>query len=333
MSLSKRATRTLRKLPRIGKAAWDGARAGVAEARRPSTGDTRPIIIGTDGKPHRMGPIPKPRVPDCPPGWTVGPPDFVIVGAEKSGTSRWLRLLRSHPDVEVVTGGRELHYWDAYHSRWPDQEDIERYHRMFPRPPGARSGEKTPQYMNLWWVPAMLALAAPEAAIIVMLRDPVERYISGRTQLDKYRPLDGDRRAENAFKRRVVEQSMHRSEYSRQLEWLRLAFPPERILVLQHELCISDTQAQFDRTTDHIGLARHTLTTEALEERVNEAWLEPVPIEPERRTLLRDLYRADVLRTKALVPDLDLSLWRNYADLAEASPSEGAPSDRDAADT
>jgi hypothetical protein len=40
-----------------------------------------------------------------------------------------------------------------------------------------------------------------------------------------------------------------------------------------------------------------------------------------------------VLRTKALVPDLDLSLWRNYADLAEASPSEGAPSDRDAADT
>jgi hypothetical protein len=271
-----------------------------------------------------MGPLPKPGVPDQPPGWVVGPPDFVIVGAEKSGTSRWLRLLRSHPDVHVATGGRELHFWDAFHTRWPGPEDIERYHRMFPRPPGARAGEKTPQYMSLWWVPAMLAIAAPEAAIIVMLRDPLERYVSGRTQLDKYRPLEGDARAGAAFRRRVVEQSMHRGEYARQLEWLRLAFPPERILVLQHEACIADPQGMFDRTTDHIGLARHQLPPEVLEEQVNAAWLEPVPIEPERRALLRELYRPEVLRLRELVPDLDLTLWPNYADLAEGSAAAAA---------
>ncbi len=271
-----------------------------------------------------MGTMPKAEVPDCPPGWTIGPPDFVIVGAEKGGTTRWLRFLRTHPDVHVATGGRELHFWDAFHSRWPEPRDIERYHRMFPRPPGATTGEKTPRYMSLWWAPAMLATAAPDAAIVVMVRDPVERYLSGRTQLDKYRPLDGDRKASAVFRRTVVEQSMHRGEYARQLEWLRAAFPPERILVLQYEACIADPQGQFDRTTDHIGLARHALPVEVLDEQVNAAWLEPVPIESERRALLRELYRPDVLRLKELVPDLDLSLWRNYADLGVGSPSNEA---------
>jgi hypothetical protein len=318
----RRPVRALRRARRLGLAALVGARDGVAQARRPrQRPDGRRVVVGTDGQVHRLGPLPKPTVPQCPPGWTVGPPDFVIVGAEKSGTSRWLRLLRAHPDVHVATGGREIHFWDAFHTRWPGPEDVERYHRMFPRPPGTKAGEKTPQYMSLWWAPSMLAAAAPDAAIIVMLRDPVERYISGRTQHDKYRPLDGDAQALAAFRRRVVQESMHRGNYAVQLGWLRQAYPAERILVLQHEACIVDAQAQFDRTTDHIGLARYAVPPELFEEPVNKAWLEPVPIEPERRALLRDLYRPEVMRIKQLVPDLDLSLWRNYAELAERSPS------------
>ena len=159
--------------------------------------------------------------------------------------------------------------------------------------------------------------------LIAILRDPVERYVSGRTQLDKYRPLEGDRKAAAVFRRRVVEQSMHRGEYASQLEWLRMAFPAERILVLQHEACIAHPQAQFDRTTDRIGLSRHTLTPEILEEQVNAAWLEPVAIEPERRALLRDLYRPEVERLRPLVPDLDLSLWPNYADLVREGSAAG----------
>lgn len=317
MALRRRVTRPIRSLSTLARGAWLGARAGIEEARR-SGGkrDRRPLVIGSDGKAHRMGTMPQRQEPKCPPGWTVGPPDFVIVGAEKAGTSLWLRLLRDHPDVQIATGGRELHFWDQFHSRWPADEDIERYHRMFPRPPGAWTGEKTPHYMNLWWVPAMLAKGAPDAAIIVMVRDPVTRYVSGRTQLEKYRPAGDDTREVRAFRRRVVEQSMHRGEYALQLHWLRQAYPTERILVLQQEACVADIQGQFDRTTDFIGLPRHRLPAEVLEERVNAAWLEPVPIEPERRQLLQDLYRPEVLRLKEMVPELDLSLWPNYADLA-----------------
>jgi hypothetical protein len=317
LSLTRRAGRVLRSVPRLGRAAVAGARAGVADARHASKGDGRKVVIGADGKAHRMGAAPRPEVPECPPGWSVGPPDFVIVGAEKSGTSRWLKLLRSHPQVHVATGGREIHFWDEFASRWPTPQDIERYHRLFPRPPGTRTGEKTPQYMSLWWAPSMLALAAPEATIIVMVRDPVERFVSGRTQLEKYRPTDDGARGILDFDRRAVELSMHRGEYALQLDWLRQAFPAERILVLQHEACIVDAQAQLDRTFDHIGLSHHAIPAEVLDEPVNAAWLEPVRIEDERRALLRELYRPEVLRLKTMVPELDLTLWPNYADLAE----------------
>jgi hypothetical protein len=52
--------------------------------------------------------------------------------------------------------------------------------------------------------------------------------------------------------------------------------------------------------------------------------MEKVQLEPQRRELLQQLYSPQVRRLKELFPDLDLSLWRNYADLAEASPTGAA---------
>src|SRR4051794_28721229 len=53
--------------------------------------------------------------PSCPEGWSVGPPDFVGVGAQRCGTSWWHRLIVAHPDVcfnrELHT--KEVHFFDA----------------------------------------------------------------------------------------------------------------------------------------------------------------------------------------------------------------------------
>jgi hypothetical protein len=42
-------------------------------------------------------------------------------------------------------------------------------------------------------------------------------------------------------------------------------------------------------------------------------------IEPQRLAALVGLYRADVRRTLDLVPDLDVSLWPHYRDMARTS--------------
>ena len=59
--------------------------------------------------------------------------------------------------------------------------DARRYHAFFPRPVGGKAGEWTPRYMVDFWTPALLREAAPSAKILVMLRDPFERFCSGVT--------------------------------------------------------------------------------------------------------------------------------------------------------
>ena len=54
-----------------------------------------------------------------------------------------------------------------------------RYHRWFPRADRAIAGEWTPAYAYEPWVVPMIARAAPEARIILLLRDPIDRFRSG----------------------------------------------------------------------------------------------------------------------------------------------------------
>ena len=53
--------------------------------------------------PPKPAPPGKLATPECPPGWRTGPPDFVGVGAQRSGTTWWYRLLLDHPRIELPT--------------------------------------------------------------------------------------------------------------------------------------------------------------------------------------------------------------------------------------
>ncbi|MBA2275475.1 MAG: sulfotransferase [Chloroflexi bacterium] len=250
--------------------------------------------------------------PACPPGWSVGPPDFVVVGAQKAGTTWWFRLIAAHPQVHQDDEQRpELHFFDRYHSGWPTPDDIERYHRLFPRPPGSLTGEKTPEYMADYWVPEMLREAAPEARLIVLLRDPIERYRSAITH-GSLRDWPKERRTES--------DSFHRGMYGPQLERLRDSFDPARILVLQYERCVIDPAGQLARTLRFLGLPHHELAEEELREPRNRTRVEKVDIPAPRLALLRRLYERDVQTVSDVVVDLDVSLWPNFAHLA--APAE-----------
>ena len=109
-----------------------------------------------------------------------GPPDFIGVGTQRSGTTWWQRLLRDHPAIRLPRNKKkEQHFFDKFGRRPMKPEDIARYHDLFPRAPGELSGEWTPRYMRDIWGPRVLSQAAPDAKLLVMFRDPVERYRSG----------------------------------------------------------------------------------------------------------------------------------------------------------
>lgn len=257
----------------------------------------------------------EPKAPPCPPGWSIGPPDFVGVGAQKAGTTWWFRLIAAHPDVHQDEGQRpELHFFDRCHAGWPTREDIERYHRLFPRPPGSLTGEKTPEYMADYWVPEMLREAAPEARLIVLLRDPIERYRSALTH-GSLRDWPKERRTEGDV--------FHRGLYFPQLQRLSASFDAARILTLQYERCVIDPAGQLTRTFRFLGLRDHQLSEEELLRPRNQTRVEKVDIPAPRLALLQRLYERDILALSDVVADLDVSLWPNFAHLAAADGTLG----------
>ena len=115
------------------------------------------------------------------------PPDFVGIGAQRSGTSWWHGLIETHPHVHALGWPfKELHFFDERRDA-----DARAYHELFRRPRGRLAGEWTPRYMYDAHTPALLRRAAPDARLLVMLRDP-DRAFPFRVRA-RARPRRGSR--------------------------------------------------------------------------------------------------------------------------------------------
>ncbi len=260
-----------------------------------------------------------PDPPPCPARWRIGPPDFVILGTQKSGTTWWFRIIEAHPRVVQPAEQRpELHVFDRLWDTWPTAADLAAYQRYFPRPEGSLTGEKTPDYIDSPWALPMLAAAAPATKVILLFRDPIERYLSGRAHAE--RAWDGSSiptaQRTLADRRRVVAEAIDKGRYASQLDAALVTFTPERVLALQYERCVAEPRVQIARTYAFLGLEPHDLTDADIAKPRNRSKGERPVIAPEHVGFLRQLYRPEVERLRTLMPDLDLSLWRSFADLA-----------------
>jgi hypothetical protein len=241
----------------------------------------------------------------------TGPPDFVGVGTQRSGTTWWQRLLKRHPAIKTPQNRKkEQHFFDQFGRRPMQQADIKRYHELFPRGPGELSGEWTPRYMRDIWGPRVVAQAAPDAKLLIMFRDPVERYRSGVLHQAARSP---DRSASW-----LSTDAIERGRYALQLRRVYDYFDEEQVLVLQYEQCIADPLEQYRRTLEFIGAPEHrpkdpkrTRGT-ATKSRREPIW------DDLRNAIVREL-EEEVAALDELVPGLDLSLWRNFEHLANAS--------------
>lgn len=239
------------------------------------------------------------------PGESPGPPDFVGIGVQKAGTTWWHALICAHPRVSSPPGlHKERHILSHYGTRPFGPADVARYHGWFPRPAGQVTGEWTPDYLHYPWVPALLAEAAPAARVLVLLRDPVERFRSG---IDHHGRHAGGRPTAAA-----VTEAVDRGMYHRSLERWYGCFRPEQILVLQYERCVADPAGQLAETYRFLGL--ESFVPDGLRRPVN-ATGRPGTLDAGVRSRLVDLYRSDVLALADSHPGIDLALWPHFGAL------------------
>lgn len=109
-------------------------------------------------------------------------PDFVIIGAQRCGTTSLYAYLAGHPGVAPAEE-KEIHFFDL---NW--HRGVRWYRDRFPSRGlrRLRTGEASPYYVFHPHAPSRVAEVLPEARLLLMLRDPVDRAFShyklGRAQ-------------------------------------------------------------------------------------------------------------------------------------------------------
>lgn len=102
-----------------------------------------------------------------------GLPNFLGLGVQKGGTTTLQKLLEQHPGA-YLPQAKELHYFSLHYARGEDW-----YRQHFSAAENEQCiGEITPYYLFHPAVPGRIQALLPQARLIVLLRDPVERTLS-----------------------------------------------------------------------------------------------------------------------------------------------------------
>ena len=198
--------------------------------------------------------------------------DFMIIGAQKCGTSALHRFLSQHPEIGMASR-KEVHLFDSpeYSCDWPPEQMDERYRPFFAHCAAARvRGEATPIYLFFPEIARELRRYNPQLKLVVLLRDPVERAISHyhmeKSRDAEHRPLwrallgepFSVRRCENARARGSalrVRTYRTRGLYSLQLRNLYRCFDPDRVLIIRSRDLLERHDAVLRRVFAFLGVS------------------------------------------------------------------------------
>jgi hypothetical protein len=227
--------------------------------------------------------------------------DFLVIGAVKAATTSIAAYLDSHPGI-FVPARKELAFF-TYEYNWLRGRDW--YESCFEgSEPGQLRGDVSPHYA--WWpsyegVPERAAAVVPDARIIYLVRDPVERMASMFRQASGF---GGERRS---FARAVLETSdyLDTSRYHTQLQrWLN-CFPEEQVLVVATEALRTDPAAVMTAVFSFLDVDTGWRPPELdLQHNRTPDELRAVPVELPgvHRELIRDLLTPEVEALRAFLP-------------------------------
>ncbi|MDQ3728622.1 MAG: sulfotransferase domain-containing protein [Actinomycetota bacterium] len=157
-------------------------------------------------------------------------PNLIIVGAQKCGTSGLHYHLGLHPEISM-SKPKELNFF-IEERNWPRGEDW--YRRHFD--PGAKvRGEASPNYTAFpqhIGVPERMAKLVPDAKLVYLLRDPLERIAAHWVHNFAKRREKGDLASTLAHPNTSY---LQRSQYAMQLQQFLNHFPRESIMILDQE--------------------------------------------------------------------------------------------------
>ena len=203
-------------------------------------------------------------------------PDFLLIGAPKAGTTALHAALALHPDLFLSRVKEPKYYMcgdspppaykgpgDAHSNReWVWQRG--RYRQLFAEAPDdVLCGESTPFYLYNRDARRRIATDLPQAKLIAVLRDPVDRAYSNWMHLwvDGLEPCSDVVEACAREQKRIDDgwapfwhyQSL--GMYGRQLADLYEQFPREQVLLLRYRDLVERPEGTLTRVCQFLGIS------------------------------------------------------------------------------
>lgn len=187
-------------------------------------------------------------------------PNFVIIGAQKSATTFMQACLADHPDIFMPHG--ETTFFES-----PDyeQSNINDFEKIFERRKEKCTGIKRPSYIGKPEVPSRIQSHLPNAKLIAILRNPVDRAISAyfHNITNGFIPAID---LETGL-RKVVSDPLYRTSYKRSPEIIEFGYyykylnqyryymENKRLLVFLHEDIILKPLECIQKAYDFLGVS------------------------------------------------------------------------------
>jgi hypothetical protein len=214
-------------------------------------------------------------------------PGFLIVGAQRCGTTSMYRTLSQHPAVLKAVLHKGVHYFDTgyehslawYQGHFPLRARAALVRRAVGETP--LTFESSPYYMFHPLAAQRISRDLPAVKLLVLVRDPVERAYSAHAhelargyETEPFeRALELENHRLRGEAERIVSQPGYlshshqhhayrtRGHYAEQLERLGELFGRDRVHVVDSGLFFTDPELVYNDVLDFLGLRHHGYPT------------------------------------------------------------------------
>ena len=188
-------------------------------------------------------------------------PDFLIVGAQKCGTTALRHNLSLHPRVHVpLSEARNPQEFQFFSDDEQWSRGVEAYQACFDQPDKLQ-GEKSPHYLDVEAAHPRMAEVLPDAKLIVMLRNPISRAYSAWNHYNqdpelfarwgwKPAPFEQAIERDDELSRQLIDFGCYALNIQRLLTW----FPRDQVHFVISERLRADPDGEYRRVQEFLGL-------------------------------------------------------------------------------
>ena len=186
-------------------------------------------------------------------------PDFIGIGAQRSGTTRLYEFLKQHPEVCMPRHRKEVHYFDRYYHKgeaW--------YRSLFDGCKGKTAGEITPAYIYNERCAERIYALLPDVKLVAALRNPIDRAYSQFKFTIREEQYKGSFTDFLEDHKDAMERGLYHRQISKYLEY----FSPRNLKILLFEDMVANPIEEISEIFTFLGVDP-SFTPVAIEKKVN----------------------------------------------------------------